>query len=108
MLNWLNWLNWLNLLNWLNWLDWLTSECKLSIFNLLSQKTKSKYPLIATIVFIIIVAIMLINAIIYDFEQAEFYFRLLGVFAILDVLGTITTTLSSRRSEATERPPRLQ
>ena len=71
-----------------------------SLLLLIRIKTpNAKYPLIATIVFIIIVAVMLINAIICDFEQAEFYFRLLGVFAILDVLGTITTPLLNKLGE---------
>ena len=57
-------------------------------------KTKNiKYSLIATIIFISIVALMLIKATINDFENSDFFFRILGVFAILDVLGTFTTPI---------------
>jgi len=63
------------------------------------KSSKTKYVLAATILFIIIVSVMFINGILCDFEQGEFYFRLLGVFAILDVLGTITTPLLNKLIE---------
>ena len=63
------------------------------------KSSKTKYVLAATILFIIIVSVMFINGILCDFEQDEFYFRLLGVFAILDVLGTITTPLLNKLME---------
>ncbi|MFT7615962.1 MAG: hypothetical protein ACI8Y7_000789 [Candidatus Woesearchaeota archaeon] len=51
----------------------------------------------ATIIFIAIVALMLIILILNDFDNVgEFYFRLLGVFAILDVLGTIVTPILNK------------
>ncbi|MBN2731112.1 MAG: hypothetical protein JXR26_01665 [Balneolaceae bacterium] len=43
----------------------------------------------ATITTIGIVGAMLVVAVFNEFENSEFYFRILGVFAILDVLGTI-------------------
>ena len=53
--------------------------------------------LIATIVFISIVALMLLYVIFNDMEvENEFFFRLLGTFAILDVLGTITTPILNK------------
>ena len=53
--------------------------------------------LIATIVFISIVALMLMYVIFNDMEvENEFFFRLLGTFAILDVLGTITTPILNK------------
>lgn len=63
------------------------------------KSSKTKYVLAATILFIIIVSVMFINGILCDFGQDEFYFRLLGVFAILDVLGTITTPLLNKLIE---------
>ena len=52
-----------------------------------------RYALYATLMFIAIVSFMLIVATLQEFENSEFFFRLLGVFAILDVLGTIATPL---------------
>ena len=49
-----------------------------------------------TILFIIVVAIMLIASTLNEFSDDEFYFRILGVFAILDVLGTITTPILNK------------
>ena len=69
---------------------------------LLQTRPKSnriKYALVGTIIFISIVALMLVKSTINEFEENEFYFRLLGVFAILDVLGTITTPILNRISE---------
>ncbi|TYP74186.1 hypothetical protein BD809_1041 [Aquimarina intermedia] len=43
------------------------------------------------ILFISIVGLMLIKLTFSEFNESEFYFRLLGVFAILDILGTIAT-----------------
>jgi hypothetical protein len=60
---------------------------------LLLVKPKSdliKNFLFITILFISAVAAMLIIPVIGDMEPEDFYFRLLGVFAIIDVLGTIT------------------
>lgn len=48
----------------------------------------------ATIVFIAIVCIMLILLVLFELNTVgEFYFRLLGVFAVLDILGTIITPI---------------
>ena len=72
---------------------------------LLQIKAKSKLirnALIATIVFISIVTAMLIKATINDFEDSDFFFRLLGVFAILDVLGTITTPILNKITDKKE------
>ncbi len=60
--------------------------------------SKIKISMKATFVFITIVALMLIKSILNEFEEDEFYFRLLGVFAILDVLGTIATPLMNKIS----------
>lgn len=50
--------------------------------------------LAATMLFIAIVAGMLIGLVVNGFgDVGEFYYRLLGVFAILDVLGTIVTPI---------------
>lgn len=69
----------------------------ISLMYLVKPKSKAtRIALLATIAFIIIVAGMLINVIICDFDIAERCARLLGVFAILDVLGTITTPLLNK------------
>ena len=69
----------------------------------ISPKTnKIKYLLIGTIVFISLVALMLIISVITEFSESEFYFRLLGVFSILDVLGTIATPIMNKITEKTE------
>ena len=48
----------------------------------------------ATIGFISIVAVMLIFLVLEIIDEpGEYYFRLIGVFAILDVLGTIVTPI---------------
>ncbi len=63
----------------------------------ISPKTSSvKIIRKLTIVIISIVALMLVILAIGKFSMGEFYFRLLGVFAILDVLGTIGTVLANR------------
>lgn len=61
-----------------------------------------KYSLIGTIVFITLVAIMLIKSTLTEFNESEFYFRLLGVFSILNVLGTIATPILNRITDKTE------
>jgi len=72
----------------------------ISLMLLVKIKSKAtKYALIATIVFITIVAAMLINAVICDFDLGDLCLRLLGVFAILDVLGTITTPMLNKLTE---------
>jgi hypothetical protein len=50
-----------------------------------------------TILFVAIVAGMLINLVIGRFDYlGEFYYRLLGVFSVLDVLGTIVVPILRR------------
>lgn len=63
------------------------------------NKITIKKILFMTIVFIFIVALILIIMILTNFElYEEFSFRLLGVFAILDVLGTIITPILKKLS----------
>ena len=45
---------------------------------------------------------MLIKSTMIEFNEPEFYFRLLGVFSILDVLGTIATPILNRITDKTE------
>jgi hypothetical protein len=52
-----------------------------------------KYSLYSTIAFIVIVALMLAYVVIAHPDTEGIFFRLLGVFAILDVLGSIVTPL---------------
>ena len=64
-----------------------------------SKKTNVNVSLMLTLLFILIVAIMLIILVLGDFNMDfEFYYRLLGVFAILDVLGTIVTPILKKVS----------
>lgn len=58
-----------------------------------------KYLLIGTVVCISLVALMLIKSTLTEFDESELYFRLLGVFSILDVLGTIATPILNRITE---------
>jgi hypothetical protein len=52
-----------------------------------------KYALYSTLTFIIIVALMLSYVVVTHHDTEGLFFRLLGVFAILDVLGSIVTPL---------------
>ncbi len=62
-----------------------------------SEKSLVNSALSATIIFVSIVALMLIILVLNKFDGVgEFYFRLLGVFAILDVLGTIVTPILNK------------
>jgi len=62
-----------------------------------SEKSLVNSALSATIIFISIVAFMLVILVLNEFDVvSEFYFRLLGVFAILDVLGTIVTPILNK------------
>ncbi|WMX12382.1 hypothetical protein [Aureispira sp. CCB-E] len=75
----------------------------ISLLLLISPKTDNvRYSLIATIVFVSTVALMLIKYTMTEFEESEFYFRLLGVFSILDVLGTIATPILNKITEKKE------
>ena len=69
------------------------------LFLVKPKKDYIKHTLYSTILFIIIVAVMLIITIMIEFKIEEFFWRLLGVFAILDVLGTITTPLLNKIKE---------
>ena len=61
-----------------------------------SYKTPVTMTVILTVVFIAIVAFMLILDLVGDNQMGDSYFRLLGVFAILDVLGTIVTPILNK------------
>ena len=52
-----------------------------------------KYALYSTLVFIVMVAAMLSYIVITHYDEEGLFLRLLGVFAILDVLGSIITPL---------------
>lgn len=69
----------------------------ISLLLLLRPRSNNiKYALTATVVCITLVALMLVKSTLSEFEESEFYFRLLGVFGILDVLGTIATPILNR------------
>lgn len=77
-----------------------TMFAHVSLLLLIKHKSSlTKYPLIITMLFIVAVGIMMINGIIGDFDQSDAYFRIMGVFAILDVLGTITIPLLNKLTE---------
>lgn len=72
----------------------------ISLLLQIKPKTNSiKYSLIGTIIFIALVAMMLIKSTLTKFEESEIYFRLLGIFSILDVLGTIVTPVLNKITE---------
>ena len=56
----------------------------------------TRYSLYATLVFIMVVAALLINLVYCGTEPTETFIKVIGVFAILDVLGTITTPLLNK------------
>ncbi|MEL7123697.1 MAG: hypothetical protein AAFO07_29915 [Bacteroidota bacterium] len=62
-----------------------------------------KYLLYATILFIILVSIFLISLVVVDEFENEVGWRILGVFGILDALGTVVTPIvnvvEKRKSE---------
>jgi hypothetical protein len=60
------------------------------------RKTGVAIVLATTLLFISIVALLLIVLIIGSFDIGELYFRILGVFAILDVLGTVVIPISQK------------
>ena len=60
------------------------------------KTTYAKHSLVWTIIFISIVALMLVTSTLTEFRESETFFRLLGVFSILDVLGTIVTPILNR------------
>ena len=61
-----------------------------------------KYSLIGTIVFISLVALMLMKSTLTEFDESKLYYKLLGVFSILDVLGIIATPILNRITEKKE------
>lgn len=64
-----------------------------------SDKSLVNRSLAATITFIVIVALMLIYLVLADDNDVgDFYFRWLGVFAVLDVLGTVVTPILKKVS----------
>jgi hypothetical protein len=70
-------------------------SCLLLLIN--PEKSPVKYALFATLLFIGIVTLMLVLLIFEIINNpGEFYFRLLGVFAILNVLGTIVTPILNK------------
>lgn len=50
----------------------------------------------ATIIFICVVAFMFLILIVGEFDNDEFFYRLLGVFVILDIVGTTVTPILNR------------
>ena len=71
-----------------------------------SKKSIIRNSLILTLTFITIVAFMLIFLIITEINE-EFFFRLLGVFAILDALGTIVTPILLKVTSLHNKSPEV-
>lgn len=69
-----------------------------SLLLLIKPKKALVYGVLsATVIFILIVALMLIKPVLNEFPgPGEFYYRVLGVFAILDVLGTILVPILNK------------
>jgi len=62
-----------------------------------SEDSEFNISLTLTLINISIVSLMLIHLVLIDFEiNSSSYYRVLGAFAILDVLGTITTPIISK------------
>lgn len=65
-----------------------------SLMLLLNIKfTIVKYALYSTFFFILLVAIMLSYIVVFSYDTEGLFLKLLGVFAILDVLGSVVTPL---------------
>ncbi len=63
-----------------------------------AEKNIVRTMLFATVGFVALVAAMIIYIVLSEFDSSvsEFYYRLLGVFAVLDVLGTIVTPITKK------------
>jgi len=61
-----------------------------------SEKLVVNGVLLSVIILNSIIALMLIIFIIYDRNEFYFYYRLLGVFSILDILGTIVAPILNK------------
>lgn len=73
------------------------SSAHVCLLLLISAKNRTvRYALSATLLFIGVVAIMLIAFTFNDYSYGDFFFRLLGVFGILDALGTIITPILTK------------
>jgi len=74
------------------------SSAHSSLLLLIKPKKALVYgALSATVIFILIVALIMIALVLIEFSgQNEFYYRVLGVFAILDVLGTILVPILNK------------
>ena len=85
---------------WKLWIIFIILSVAIAHSSLLLQiipKTDTiKYSLIATLFSIALVALMLIKSTLSEFDESEFYFRLLGVFTILDAFGTTATPILNK------------
>lgn len=85
---------------WKLWIIFLILSIAIAHSSLLLQIIPSsdtiKYSLIATLFFIAFVALMLIKSTLSEFDESEFFFRLLGVFTILDAFGTTATPILNK------------
>lgn len=67
------------------------------LFLIKPNKLLVRGALFGTILFISVIAVMLVILVLKEFPRFwQLYFRLLGVFAILDVLGTIVTPVLNK------------
>ena len=74
-----------------------------SLLFLIKPKSKKiNYLMATTIIFITLVTAMLVVEIMIESEKGDFFYRLLGVFAILDVLGTISTPVLNKMTKISE------
>lgn len=72
------------------------------LFLVKPKSNKINYLMGTTIIFITLVTVMLVMEIMIESEKGEFFYRLLGVFAILDVLGTISTPVLNKMTKRTD------
>lgn len=68
------------------------------LFRVQAKDDSVKHLKKGTTICICLVGLMLAKSILSEFSEGEFYFRLLGVFVILDVIGSVTTLVKNKMS----------
>lgn len=74
------------------------------LLRIVPKNAAVRWVIILTNIFIAAVVAMLSLLILFEDIGEDFYFRLLGVFAILDALGTIVSPLMQKFSSVAEEP----
>lgn len=69
------------------------------LFRMETDDDSVQHSKTGTLICICLVGLMLIKSTLSEFNEGEFYFRLLGVFSVLDVIGTVTTLVKHKMSK---------